>query len=483
MADIIIVNPAFDGQDADLLMLKGFRFPLGILYIAAVLLEKGYSVKVIDLVAGKANLKRILIEEKPKIVGISGLTPTRFESFGVAKIVKSVFPQALTVYGGYHASATAQDTLESIPEIDIIVRGEGEITFLELCKAYINRETDLDQIAGISYKNNGRIIHNPDRGRIGNLDILPFPARNLVGQYRYRSYLHDQREDFLSLISSRGCPYECSFCAERAFWGNNFVKRSPRNVLDEIAGIIEDYNIRSFIFYDSNFVLDKNFIFSFCNEIAKRKIRIRWGFQTNISCPLDLEAFKIMKESGCLEICLGVESVITRILGNINKHYDLKQLEGLLMCASKVDMKVRILWMVGLPGETLDDAIATMNWFGKFKKHVALFSPRPTEIYPGTPLEAWAKERGYLPRHFSWDKPYYSHENRFLNSSVRQPLLIQPQFGYSEYRHIYKLFMRGRYSKRLTTDFILSRLKTVGNIKSLRHYYSWLRLSWKYRNE
>lgn len=465
MTDIILINPPFDKEDQDLVELRKRRDPLGILYIAAAARESGYSVRILDLQVESIGLRKAIAQEKPKVVGISGLTITRFESFNIARIIKSVFPEIVTAYGGPHASCAAQDTLENIPEIDIIIRGEGEITFLELCNVFVGRKGSLKDLPGISYRCDGKIIHNPGRVRIRNLDSLPFPARDLVNMDRYKFYLHYLQVDSLSLMASRGCFRNCIFCAERNFWGNSCIRRSQGNILEEIMSLVRNYNIRTFIFSDSSFTADRAFVFSLCEEFIKNKLNIRWGCQTNISY-LDTEILELMKSSGCCAIGVGAESAVPRVLTKINKNYSLDYLDHIIESVTRLKMGLPIFWMIGLPEETLDEALKSYHWFSKYKenKFVILSFPRPTEIFPGTSLEAWARERGYLPKDFSWSDPYYAPQNRYFSSSVRQPLLIQPQFGYKEYKELFKLYTNERIHKEFGISHILRHICNKKNV-------------------
>ncbi len=453
MVDVILIRPPLTKEDR---YLGSIIFePLGLLMIAAVLEQHNCSVKIIDLQKDKINLPRVLSKEKPKIVGITGVTISRFESFKIARIVKSVSEEIITVYGGPHASFCADETLMSIPEIDIIVKGEGELTFLDLIRVFINGNIGLGDVQGIAYRSNNNIIHNSGRPRINDLDTLPFPARHLMQTKRYIVYAAFIKKHSLPIIASRGCAYDCSYCAEKKLFGKFYAKRSPRNTVDEIEVLIKTYGVKTYLFLDSVFGLDREHAFSICEELIRRRLNICWACQTHVSC-LNLE---IMKRAGCILIYIGLESIIPSILQNVNKDNKIEQVENFVKYSEKIGMLYGMFMMTGLPGEALDDALKSLNWYlslcRKDPRCVRHLPFNPTKILPGTPLEAWAREKRYLPEDFSWSKPYYCQENKYIDVSVTQPLLVQPQFGYDEYRYIHYLCMKE------TADICIKKLSHI----------------------
>jgi anaerobic magnesium-protoporphyrin IX monomethyl ester cyclase len=222
---------------------------LGLAYLAAVLEKNDIQVEILDAQVEKlsrTDLKKKYLHSKPDIVGITSLTEMRFESFEAAKIAKKSLPESTVIMGGPHASLAAHDTLLNVPSVDIIVRGEGEYTFLETCKTLENKG-DLESVKGISYRcDGGEIIHNDHRQLIKNLDILPFPAYHLLSIEKYNFKLnvpHVGKLSALNVITSRGCPIGCAFCATSKMLGKKWRARSPSNVLEELEYLIDTYGI------------------------------------------------------------------------------------------------------------------------------------------------------------------------------------------------------------------------------------------------
>ena len=213
--DIALINPPeikFHGY-------KPLMCPLGLAMIAGVLEKNGYSVKIIDGQLDNLSVKalqRKLIDLKPEIVGITGTTWNRFDSFETANIAKKILPTSAVVYGGPHATFTAADTLKNISSIDVIVRGEGEVTFLELVRA-IEAKTDFKNITGISYRKEGKIFHNGDRPLIENMDTLPWPARHLIDMKKYDNSLFGVPA--ITVMSARRLSYEVRFLLSRSYVG------------------------------------------------------------------------------------------------------------------------------------------------------------------------------------------------------------------------------------------------------------------------
>ena len=434
MVDILCINPASsENRKAGIFMPH-----LGIAYIGAFLEKYGYSVKLIDSPVEDIDIEEIIKKYTPSFTLISGTTQKRFDSFMIAKIAKEVHPETITVYGGPHATFTAEDTLKHIPWIDIIVRGEGEHTALELIKA----KTLSEDILGISYRKYDRIYHNPDRPQINNLDELPFPAYHLLQMQDYEKkflmgiYRNIEKDvPSINMITTRGCPNKCTFCSGSAMW-RKVKKRSPENVVDEIQMLVDKYKIKGVNFVDSTLTLDKNHVLGICSEIKKRKLDIVWFCEARVDT-VNKEILSIMKDSGCRYIQIGVESGSQKVLENINKKIKIKQVRDVVQWSNELGLPIRAGFMFGLPGETFEDAMETVNLIKELKKNNIDVGVNITNIFPGTEVEQYAFKNGYLPQDFSWSAPYYNEKNK---NNV--PSLIQPQMGYSEFRKImFKLKM------------------------------------------
>ena len=284
--------------------------PLGLAMIAAVLMENGYEVKILDLPAlglFENSLPTIIHQEKPDVVGITAMTSTISSAVSTAKKVKETNSNIAVVLGGAHATILPEETLKNAPEVDIIVRGEGEQTTLELVKVLEENPSSINQVLGVTYREGARIKSNPSRPLILDLDALPFPAFHLLPMGKYR--LHPpfgRRSPVMPIITSRGCPYRCIFCSKSVF-GRKYRSNSPDYMINEIQLLVEKFGVKEIKFYDDAFTLDKKRVVSFCTQLKERGIGIPWTCETRVNL-VDEELLRIMNNSGCYMIEYGVES-------------------------------------------------------------------------------------------------------------------------------------------------------------------------------
>ncbi|MFH1780773.1 MAG: radical SAM protein, partial [Candidatus Nealsonbacteria bacterium] len=303
--------------------------PLGIAWLAAVLRENGFKdVSIIDSIANRYTNEQVLDllkNSRPDIVGISFGTQIRFNAFDLARLIKKELPAILIVAGGPHATLCPQDTLENISEIDIICRGEGEYSFLNLVKV-VAEKGDISAVRGISFRDtSGKIIHNDPQSPIENLDSLPFPARDLLPMEKYEQKTTLSKKRCTNIMSTRGCPYQCVFCSVSRQWGHQIRYRSSKNVVDEIELVLKTYPfLKAIRFFDDVFTMDKNRVLEICRLMSERNLNISWECEARANT-IDEEMVLAMKKSGCEFIDLGIESGSDRILKNIKKNITVKQ--------------------------------------------------------------------------------------------------------------------------------------------------------------
>ena len=300
--------------------------PLGLAYIAAVLEKEGYDVNLLDLVDTPfADVEKIVKIEKPQIVGIScNLTDFRWGSFRLAQIVKRINPNIKVVMGGSHATYMYQQILANFP-VDVIVRFEGEFTFLDLVKA-LESGSNLRNVKGIAFKNEEGILRNEDGPPIADLDSIPFPAYHFVDfdmYIRYSSPLRFKGKKIselknINMMTSRGCPYNCLYCSLTKFWRRQCRLRGVNNVVDEMEMLYNKYGVRYFSFFDDVFTLNRERVVEICKEIIKRNLDVGWDCSTRVDL-VSMEMLKWMREAGCLRISYGVESGSPSVLRAINK--------------------------------------------------------------------------------------------------------------------------------------------------------------------
>lgn len=377
---------------------------LGLISLAAVLEKNGIAVQVIDASIDKlswAELKKFIENSKAQIIGITCLTEFRFESFKTAQIAKQTLPESWVLIGGPHPTFTAEDTLFNNPEIDIVVRGEGEYILPDLCQAYKNK-LELKDIDGITYRKEGKIIHNSPAPVIKDLDSLPFPARHLlpIEKYNFRLFVPGKGwRSTTHLITSRGCPFGCSFCITSQMSGRIWRARSPENVMAELEEIIEQSGIKTIWFYDDTFTMNKERVLKICDLILKKNLRIDFTCSIRVDT-VDKELLKAMKEAGCFKVFFGIESGSPRILEKVcGKRITLEQVKNLSAWLDELEIVKNPSYIVGFPGETREDAQLTLDLMDEIGGQVSLSFLR---IYPGTGIEKMALEKNILPRDFFW---------------------------------------------------------------------------------
>lgn len=435
--------------------------PLGIAWLASVLRENGFNdVVLIDSMANHYTNEEIiglLKKEGADLIGISFGTQIRFSAFELARLIKKEFSKIPIIAGGPHPTLTAQDTLQNIPEIDIVVRGEGEISFLNLVKA-IDSGIDFSGIKGISFRNkNNEIIHNPPELPIHDLDSLPLPARDLLPIEKYDKTTILSQKRAMNIMTSRGCPYWCVYCSTSEQWGHSIRHRSPKNVVDEIELILKDYHfIEGIRFFDDVLTMDKKRVLEICDEIHRRKLNFVWECEARANT-IDQEIVSAMKGAGCEFIDLGIESGSDRILKNIKKGITVEQAIFAAKTIKNAGIGLKAFFMHGLPGETYDDIKKTvfLSRYLYYNLGVEGTTQGISVIYPGTELEAIAKSSGTLARDFSWSK-YYERDRSYppLDPCIFMPVFEQPNLTYEQ---IYRYVKRAKFAYFIRHPFNLLR--------------------------
>jgi len=365
--------------------------PLGIGYLAAVLEKNQYEVDVIDCQALQLSyeeFKSELSKRQPNIVGITSTTLTYKSGLQIAKKAKEVCPNCLTAMGGSHVTFWDDKALQECPELDVIVRKEGEYTLLELVQK-VEAGESFGDVLGITYRKDGKIVRNPDRPYIEDLDSLPFPARHLWPTERLREY-----EDILYLAASRGCIFWCEFCATVRMHGRKFRMRSPKNIVDELEFLHKTYGVDKFTFCDDAFTADQARIAEFCREITDRKLKIKWNCGTRVDM-LTRELLRKMREAGCISVWTGVESGSQEVLDAMHKGITIEQTERVYSWIRELGLKPVPNVILGFPGETKESAWKTIKFVEKISPNEVGFYNVATP-FPGTPMYDTVKKNGWL---------------------------------------------------------------------------------------
>ena len=398
--------------------------PLGLMYLGAVLKKEGFDVNLIDTIVEApectTELKRGYIYRGMKIEDISKIVTDDIEIIGISNMfsmafpivlalaqqIKAEHPDAFVVLGGAHPSATPTETAEN-KEIDYVIISEGEVSFTELCKALEKKDySAIRDIDGIVFRDGETIKMNPKTRFIKDLDTLPFPDRDLLDLNKYYNLhaAHGPVQDrYTPIISSRGCPFRCTFCTPK-IWNFKYRGRFAHNVVDEIEHCVKKYNITEFHFEDENLTMNARRILDICEEITRRNLNIKWQTPNGIRASVtNEEILTTMKNSGCYHITVAPESGSKHVLEDImNKQQDLEKVSSIVTAASKLDLYTAGFFIVGLPGEKIEDIELTINYAKELAKkgldeiYLGSFVP-----LPGSELYDKLKAEGKIPQY--WD--------------------------------------------------------------------------------
>ena len=363
--------------------------PLGIAYIAASLRKAGFDVEILDpSFEGKQYAVERIKKPDYDIIGFSCFTMNYNASRELADLAKKANKNVLRVFGGPHVIVEPEKTIKD-REVDAICLGEGETTFVELARA-LKEGRPLQSVSGVWFKKNGKIVRNPVRTMICNLDELPFPARDLLPMEKYLNAKLGRaawavKQPSTTLMVGRGCPFDCTYCSTKLIFGKSVRLRSPKNVVDEIGQLTEDYGVRGIAFVDDTFTINKKAVEAICEELIGRKISIEWACNSRIDT-ISPELLRIMKKAGCTYITFGVESGNQGVLDKfIKKGIKLDKVEDVFRWTKQAGIKTGAYFLLGIPGETLENMQETIDFAIKVNPDVVNFNmvrPLPkTEIY------------------------------------------------------------------------------------------------------
>lgn len=392
--------------------------PLGMAYLAAALLEKGYTVDVIEplvLHLSEEDVLERIAEKRPRVVGLNALTPTFAKTVSMAQAIRKNFPEILTVVGGTHPTLSYRGAakgpfpggiLDEHSWFDFVCVGEAEKTIVELMeffKAYgwdrrkvLENVHEADKVLGIVYRScgaNGTAVFTGTRP-FADLDELPFPARHLLPMDRYVPFpVQYRRLPVVHMFVSRGCPWTCTFCCTPYTWGTDVRFRSPKKVVEEIEQVMRDFGARELSFWDDTFTANPKWLSELCGLIQERKLDIIWSCfgRANDMRP---ELAETMRRGGCWEIFFGIESVNQESLNVIKKGLSPTITRRAVKICHDAGIEVRGLFMLGLPKETPETGRKTIDFAIELDVDYAQFTM--TTPHKGTDLYAAAKQYGMM---------------------------------------------------------------------------------------
>ena len=417
MMKVLLVNPPqtfYPGSDA-----PAGNLPLGLMYIAAVLDKAGYKAEILDAFMTDSSFLKVgdtlevgmpygrireeIRRRKPDVVGIANPFSCEVENaIRVGNIVKEIDPSILTVVGGPHVTAVPVEFLEEAKNVDIAVIGEGEYTMLDIVKFFEGRRK-ISEVQGIAYRKDDTVVRNSPRPFIKNLDELPYPAYHLVEMEQYLNPKKIEYRSFkdraISMITSRGCPFNCNFCSVHLHMGKMFRAHSVNYVVDHIEYVVNKYRVKTIFFEDDNLTFDLKRFEAICDKIIEQNIKLGWETPNGIRADyLTLNLLKKMKKSGCQSVFFGIESGDQYVLDHIiDKSLKLKNVMNVAKMCKDIGLKTGGFYIIGFPGEKKENMLKTVELALRLKREfdvgMHLFIATPS---CGTRLYEECKKKGYI---------------------------------------------------------------------------------------
>jgi len=443
--NILLVNPSQK-------FVYGFPIPqpyppLGLMSIAAVIEKSGHTVRLLDIDTEDYDDKDIigLVKElKPVMVGISATTPTFDSALSVAGLIKRYF-QTKIIIGGIHPTIAPEESI-SHSEVDAIVIGEGEITITEIINAFENNDGNFSGIKGVWYKRNGEIIRNPNRELIKDLNGLPYPARHLLkkpGRYRPADAI---QPPVTSIITSRGCPFNCTFCCTKNIFGRQVRLMTADRIIEEILYCVGKFGIQEFHIADDCFTVSKKRTLEFCGKIKALNKNLRFIFMNGLRADLvDREILLALKSIGVRDVGYGVESGNAEILKHIKKGITMDKIKETFKLSREIGFATWAFFIIGLPGETRSTVGDTLRFAKELNPDFAKFLI--LKPYPGSEVYYELDKNGYiLDRNYAHYGVYTAPVHRLKDLTAEEIQQLQNRAYRSYYlrpkvifRHIMRI--------------------------------------------
>ncbi|MFC2166216.1 B12-binding domain-containing radical SAM protein [Acidobacteriota bacterium] len=398
MRDILFVNPPSPDKHIYIRDInrsgrrtrEGMIWPqTNLAYLAAVMEKNGYKVDILDCIAERikwGTFESMLKKKAPKYVVIEIISSTLTNDVHTATLAKAL--GCITIGVGPHVTDKPEETLESFSDLDYLIRGEAEITVLELIEA-LEKKEDISGIKGIALRHDHGVRVNEERPFIENLDELPFPLHNLLPLDKYHRPFFGR---YTFVVVSRGCPYKCIFCRQIVMWKGKYRQRSADCVLDEIKQL-KELGVQTILLHADTFTVKRDWVIDLCKKIVDADIKIRWACNTH-AARIDREMVRWMKKAGCFMIAPGIETGSQEILDNIKKELTIEQIRSAVNIIHEEGIEVWGYFVFGLPGETRETIQETIKLSLELPLDLANFAIAAP--YPGTEFLKMAEEKGWL---------------------------------------------------------------------------------------
>ena len=385
--------------------------PFSLMAIAAILEKRGFRVKIIDARVERDYRKKIQesLTDNVIFLGISSMTGSQIRNgLEIARIVRKQASEIPIVWGGFHPTLLPRQTVKHAL-VDIVVKGQGEITAAELAECLTGKRR-LEEVKGILYKKNGKILETPERSP-ENVNSFPPMAYDLVDVEKY--LVHDVSPRTIGYISSRGCPHSCGFCAISKFYAGKWSGLEPERVADELENLVDRFGVNGIKFLDDNFFVDKERVRQICEMIVERSLNIKWNAscRCNYIVRYDTNLLSLMKKSGCHTIEFGGESGSQRILDMISKEIHVTHILRSAEICCEYEFVGAYSFMMGFPYETESDLSETLALMDSLRKllpdiemNMFIYTP-----YPETPLYYASIKNGFVPPQDLEQWSHFSH--------------------------------------------------------------------------
>jgi len=419
--------------------------PPGIGYLASVLSRADFSVTLLDpspLGMSNEDVVQAAAREDPLMTGIYCCTMDRYEAFALASRIKAEVPETKLAMGGPHVTFVAEETLRRIGSIDVVVRGEGEVTIRKLADR-LRTQGSLADVAGIAYKEAGKVVSNPARAPIDDLDSIPFPAYDLfpdLGLYAPQGIAGRRRSAVV--MTSRGCPYHCSFCSSGPLWARCRA-RSAENVVDELEYLVSEHEVEFVKFYDDVFTLNRKRVQEICQGIIDRKLDIGFFILTRVDL-VDIDTLRILRRAGCEQVQYGIESGSQEVVTGVRKGIDLGAAEKALSITKEAGINSYVFLMLGLKGETEHDIRKTMGFLARNAENIQDVETSVNSIYPGSPDYYECIEKGIFDEDIWFT---YRNDDPLLYKDTPpypSPIPLRRLEAYRRLIHLVKMGLKGR---------------------------------------
>lgn len=490
---VLLIDPPMQS----IMQARADWFPMGLAYLAGAAQRQGHQVLIyngehdpnldyVNLTTYSANYYRyldalddaahhawkaiasVMADFKPDVVGITAFSVKFPAAKRVAAIAKDYNPCVPVAMGGQHATIMTDDVLGD-PNIDFVVKGEGEETFVEFLRR-LATDQQWEGLAGLSFKRDGQIIHNAPRPLVSNLDELAFPARECLHDVE-----HYAPHALAKLFASRGCPYQCNYCGTQNIWTYKVRHHSAPRIVEEIRRVKKDFSATYFTFFDDVFGLDRAQAMAITTEMIEAKLHVRWDCLTRANLVSD-ELLSAMKRAGCVKIDMGVESGSDKVLKDTRKGLTRAQILAGARLIKRHDILLYTFFMIGLPTETEDDARQTREFLEELRPDwagISIFTPIPgTGQWKNLLAEGKISSNPSFAR-FSHQSPHSNFAFSMLNREAFPALAHKTIAHVQAYNGSYRNLLRRARSRGYHRDIRL----LFSDLKRVATWKGWLQAS------